>query len=200
MIHIEQLTVHKQGNLVCSIDWLSVDVGQRVALVGQNGSGKSTALRVVAGLEADFQGMCRCETSKSSIVYVHQSPYLFQGTVRSNANYGLRARGVSGRNAQKLVDDQLEQLGIAYLRDRSIGGLSGGEIRRVALARALVLKPKVLLLDEPFADLDDSSTELVSEALNKLTETAVLIASPIALPAEAAITRTVQLMGAARAT
>jgi len=96
--------------------------------------------------------------------------------------YGLAARSVKRSERRRIALDWLARLGIANLADRPVGSLSGGEGRRVALARACVLRPKLLLLDEPLADLDESGVGCVGEALKELSDATVVIASPIPLP------------------
>lgn len=182
MIHIENLRVNKNGTTICTVPALEVGPGERVGILGANGSGKSTLLRVLAGLEQAFQGTCHVDVVRRDRVYVHQRPFLFRGTVLYNAMYGLRARGLNGRAGEEQARHWLEQLRIENLAVRRVNNLSGGERRRTALARALVLKPRLLLLDEPLADLDAESAAAVREAVGELTETTVVVASPTELP------------------
>ena len=133
------------------------------------------------GLELDFRGDCRVDTSPSQRVYVHQAPFMFQGTVAANLGYGLRAHRV--HDPGSVVKQWLSRIGLADLAGQKAQQLSGGEQRRVALARALVLQPQLLLLDEPLADLDDSGVATVRESLASLKTSTILIASPTPLPA-----------------
>lgn len=194
MINVRDLQVSKDGKTICSIDQLTANRGERVAIFGSNGSGKTTLLRVMAGLEKDFSGQCRIDAGLHDRVFVHQAPFLFRGTVASNVRYGLAARGINRKARKQLVSEWLERFGIAELAGASVRRLSGGEARRTALARALILRPHVLLLDEPLADLDDAGTELFIKAMDAVPESTVVIASPIELPPGVA-GRTVRVSG-----
>ena len=189
MIKLQSLNVFRAGRSACSIDKFSAKVGERIAIVGGNGAGKSTMLRTIAGLETDFQGQCQVDAKTNEIIYVHQSPYMFRGTVEYNVAYGLRARKVTADRANQLVKEQLELLGLGNFAKRQANELSGGETRRVAIARALILKPSVLLLDEPFADVDDANATLISDVINDSSNTTVLIATPTELSSKLRIDR-----------
>jgi len=181
MIAIKNLRVRKNGSSICRVAELAIRPGEHVAVVGSNGSGKTTLLRVVAGLEWDYQGTCEVGTSRKGRIYAHQAPYLFRGTVLDNTMYGLRAHGRPHTQARQEALGWLEKLGIGQLADRQTGGLSGGERRKIALARAIAPRPQLLLLDEPLAELDEAAADDVMNALSQLQETTILIASPTAL-------------------
>ncbi len=181
MIDIKNLRVRKKGRTICELERMLIETGERVAIRGVNGSGKSTLLRVMAGLESQFEGEVKVAATRPEQVFVHQSPYLLEGTVLFNVTYGLRLRGVSRTDAEKLATDWLKRIGADELSDGRVEKLSGGERRRVALARALVLAPKLLLLDEPFADLDAEGAAAVATILHDLAECTIVIASPAAL-------------------
>lgn len=197
MIEIKDLKVNKNGSTICAVSELSVAPGERVAILGTNGSGKSTLMRVLAGIEHDFRGTCRVDVPWRQRVYVHQNPLLFRGTVLHNATYGLRARGGNGAAGEEQALTWLERMGIDALAWRRVNNLSGGERRRTALVRALVLKPRLLLLDEPLADLDDEGAAEVGRVLAEIQDTTVLIASPVDLP-NGMTTRTYRMGVAAR--
>lgn len=186
VITLSNLTVTKGEQFICQIKNATIDRGSTVGITGPNGSGKSTLMRVLAGLETDFQGTCKVAFPLSDRVFVHQSPYLFSGTVLANVEYGLRARSVSKSSRRELAELWMARFGIEHLADRSVSSLSGGEGRRTALARACVLKPGLLLLDEPLADLDTAGAECVLAALHELSESTIVISSPTALAKELA--------------
>ena len=174
MIELSGLKVEKQGQTICQVEQLQVDPGDRLGVVGANGSGKTTLLRVLAGLEIGFSGKCNVAAGRLQKTYLHQQPLLFRGTALSNVRYAHRSADASTA--------WLERLGVAHLADRDAQSLSGGEARRVALARTLATGAKLLLLDEPLADLDPEATELVCNLLSQLTDRTMIIASPIPLP------------------
>lgn len=182
MIEVRDLIVERGGSAICTVPRLDVAPGERIGLVGPNGSGKSTLLRVLAGLERDFSGHCLVDVPPRERTFVHQEPWLFRGTVLSNVTYGLRARRMPRGHARGLAREWLERMGAADIVDRSGRELSGGEKRRVALARALVLEPRLLLLDEPFSDLDVAGIAAVSDVLLGLGNTTVVLSSHVDLP------------------
>ena len=184
MIDITSLTVTKRGQTICQIANATVAQHSTVGVTGPNGSGKSTLLRVLAGIETAFIGECFVDATVTDRVLVHQSPYLFSGTVLSNVEYGLKARSISKSTRHDQATLWLERFGVAHLARRSVESLSGGEKRRTALARACVLEPKLLLLDEPLADLDPMGIDCVIQSLNMLDASTILITSPGPLPAD----------------
>jgi tungstate transport system ATP-binding protein len=185
-ITLSNLTVTKGEQIICQIRNATIARGSTVGITGPNGSGKSTLMRVLAGLETDYLGNCDVAFALSDRVFVHQSPYLFRGTVLANVEYGLRARSVSKPARRQLAELWMARFSIEHLAGRSVSSLSGGEGRRTALARACVLEPALLLLDEPLADLDTAGTECVLAALHELSESTILISSPNPLAKELA--------------
>jgi tungstate transport system ATP-binding protein len=163
------------------IDTLTIDAASAYVLTGVNGAGKSTLLRVLAGLEtaecagAQFEGHAvklypYPAVLREAIVYVHQHPILFSTTVAANIGYGLAARGVPRARAAALVEEAMDWAGVGQVRGTDPSKLSGGEKQRVALARAKVLQPKLLLLDEPTANLDGAAREQVIALIPTLLE------------------------------
>jgi tungstate transport system ATP-binding protein len=152
--------------------------GELIVLSGDNGSGKSTLLKIIAGLEkADALGL-RCEAFDASetsypralrrlIVYVHQHPYLFHTSIADNIRYGLKLRSIGAARRESRVEEAIAWAGVGHLRNVPPARLSGGEKQRVALARAQVLDPRVLLVDEPTANLDAQARSQVIELLRR---------------------------------
>ena len=197
MITIKQLRVQKEGRTICAIPDLFVRTGERVAIRGANGSGKSTLLRLLAGLEDDYRGECSLDAAWRERVYVQQDPLLFRGTVASNLLYGLKARGVSQPECEQRKQHWLDRLALSDLANRPVSGLSGGEKKRVAIARGLNVQPRLALLDEPFADLDETAVAAVATVLEEMSECTILIASPTQLPV-GCTTREIHLESQAR--
>lgn len=142
---------------------LLIEPGEFVSLLGPSGCGKTTALRLISGLETVTDGVIRFDgqdvssvpTNKRDIGMVFQAYSLFPHmTALQNTMFGLQMRKISTAAATKQAMDSLELVGLADLADRYPHALSGGQQQRIALARALVTSPKVLLLDEPLSALD----------------------------------------------
>jgi tungstate transport system ATP-binding protein len=162
LLELRGVVVRAGRRVVLDVPWLGLDAGETLAVLGPNGAGKSTLLRV-AGLlthpdtgQVLFDGQpAREGTLRRASAAVLQRPLLRRGTVAGNVEIGLRFRGVGRREARQRAAPWLDRLGIAHLRDRPGRLLSAGEGQRVSLARALATTPRVLLLDEPFAALDE---------------------------------------------
>jgi tungstate transport system ATP-binding protein len=164
---------------VLEIAELEVPLGDVLCLLGPTGAGKSTLLRLLAGLErttcggirfhdADFNGNNLLPAVRRRITMVHQRPHLLTGTAQFNVEYGLRIRGASDRLER--VTAMLKRLGIERLARQSAQTLSGGQVQLVALARALVIEPEVLLLDEPTANLDPARVALVEDVVREMRQ------------------------------
>ena len=158
---------------------LSIKRGTMVTLLGPSGCGKSTVLRLVAGLESPTSGQIFIDgedVTKSSIqnrdiCIVFQSYALFPHmSIGDNVGYGLRMQGVDKEERQKRVQEALELVDLAGFEDRFVDQISGGQQQRVALARALVLKPKVLLFDEPLSNLDANLRRSMREKIRELQQ------------------------------
>ncbi len=148
------------------VDELELRAGQALAVLGPNGAGKSTLLRTLAGLlPPGPRGAVRSPGRDVALVF--QRPVLLAGNVAYNAELPLWARGVPRAERRRRARVALEEFGIGALARRSAQTLSGGEGRRLALARAFVTEPDVLLLDEPFDDLDDPGREALSLDLRR---------------------------------
>ena len=172
LLHLAAVFKRHGERTLLQIDELSLEAGCAYVLTGENGAGKTTLLRVLAGLEsaqvasAIFDGWPvslspYASAMRATVVYVHQHPVLFSTSVAANVGYGLAARRVPAAQAAHQVHEAMVWAGVAHLAGRAPATLSGGEKQRVALARAKVLQPKLLLLDEPTANLDGAAREQV---------------------------------------
>ena len=156
---------------------LSVSGGEVVAVVGPNGAGKTTLLKImgllyrpqrgrvlVKGVDA-WASRAAALRLRRSVVYVHERPIMVRGTVLDNVALGLRLRGLDGAEVRRRVSAVARALGTEGLLDRDARKLSAGQAQLVALARALAVEPDVLLLDEPFANLDEEWREVVADVI-----------------------------------
>ena len=176
------LEIFRNQAPILAVEDLEIGPGERVGIHGGNGSGKTTLLRVLAALEPTRPGQVTWRCSRDQLTLVHQDPWLFRGSVLANVEYGLAARRVKRAARRHQATDCLERLGGTHLANRNVEGLCAGERRRVALARALVIKPRLLLLDEPLAEIDDEGVQAIEMALAQLPDTTIVVASPIGLP------------------
>jgi len=150
--------------------------GERTALVGRNGSGKTTWLRLLAGLERPGPGGCCRHRAGLRLGFLRQNPYLFSGTVGGNLAYPLALLRLPRAEIASRVAAMLERIELAPLARRRSDELSGGERKRLALGRALIGKPEALLLDEPDAHLDRRSRSVI-EGLLSTSPAALLFAT-----------------------
>ncbi|WP_287153288.1 ABC transporter ATP-binding protein [Candidatus Solincola tengchongensis] len=157
-----------QGRRVLHVEYFGIEQGMITAVVGPNGSGKSTLLRIVNLLERPSRGeivfwdgsrlsaLGRRERMRLArqMAMLFQDPILFRRSVEDNLAYGLKVRRMPRGERKERVREMLRRLDLEHLASREASTLSGGEAQKVALGRALVLKPRLLLMDEPLSNLD----------------------------------------------
>lgn len=184
VFRLEQIRYRYANEKHCAlnIDALTFNAGQLYSLHGDNGSGKSTLLNCLALLLTPQSGALYFRQHRVQrgwfslprlrrhITLVHQSPYLFDAKVSDNLRMALRLKGVCSNQAQQAIDEALDSVGLKDFHQRNARELSGGEQKRVAIARALALNPKVLLLDEPTANMDKYSIERLEQLIYTLPE------------------------------
>jgi sulfate/thiosulfate transport system ATP-binding protein len=177
MIDVHNVTKQYKDFMALDDVSLSIPKGSLTALLGPSGSGKSTLLRVIAGLETPDSGQIVIEDNDATalparargvgFVFQHYAAFKHM-TVRANVGFGLRVRRRPKAEIRKKVDELLELVHLAGWADRYPAQLSGGQRQRMALARALAVEPRVLLLDEPFGALDAQVREELRGWLRRL--------------------------------
>jgi tungstate transport system ATP-binding protein len=185
---VRDLTKEYNGRRVLEVQSLDIHRGEVFSLVGPSGSGKSTLLRLLNFLEFPTTGNITFEGKtyqagqdmplelRRKVTTVFQRPVLLDRSVWDNVVYGLQLRKTNHSN--KLIQDTLEEVGLANLARQRARTLSGGEAQRVALARAMVVQPEVLLLDEPTANLDPYNVgliESITQRINSIHGTTVVL-------------------------
>ncbi|HSR62892.1 MAG TPA: ABC transporter ATP-binding protein [Gammaproteobacteria bacterium] len=177
---LHNLGYQYEGRKILDIEHFTFDEGQTLALVGPNGAGKSTLLNLLAFLtrpsrgEIVFMGQTATDRNRAQlrrrVGYVQQNPYLFNSTVLENVELGLKLRHVNRELRRERAMNVVEQLGLEHLAPRRAHELSGGEVQKVALARALVLEPEVLIMDEPFTYLDKRFVQELEQIIVTIRE------------------------------
>lgn len=183
---LDDVRMRYDGRTVLQLDGLEICDGETLAVVGPSGAGKSTLLRLLALLERPSDGavtlyldrrVCQQQTvtnaQRRRLAMVFQQPALLSRSVFKNVAYGLQVRGAA--DVRERVMAALEQVQLAHLVDARAKRLSGGEQQRVALARALVLRPEVLILDEPTANLDPHNIRIIEGLLREQCEQTTVI-------------------------
>lgn len=162
--------------VITAIDNLSLSVkeGEFCIIVGPSGCGKTTLLRILAGLEEPSAGEIRFNRAQgdrplNSMVFQEQSVFPWM-TVRQNVAYGLTLRRVNPRERDAIVSHYLRMVGLDAFADLYPHQLSGGMKQRVSVARAFANDPEILLMDEPFAALDEQTRALLQEELLRIWE------------------------------
>lgn len=186
---IEKLNFkYESGYFRLKTDELKIGKDGITGFVGPSGSGKTTLLLNLSfllmgrwkifrfkGAPLEPQNFKSC---RKEVTYVPQNPVLFSGTVESNIFYQLKLRKVKKEHAKDKIEKVAEMLGIKHILLNRSQKISGGEAQRVCLARALIFKPDVVLMDEPTSNLDDDNKEKIENSLKGISEkTKVIIVS-----------------------
>jgi len=167
--------------IVIDVDNLNFQEGKIYAIVGPNGSGKTTLLNILNLLEKPDEGQIffydQEITNKSNsdtleirrrMTLVNQDPFLFHSTVYDNIAYGLKIRSIPSKVQKSRIRSALNIVGLSGFKDRKANQLSGGEAQRVVIARALVIEPEVLFLDELTANIDQKHIDVVERIIKKI--------------------------------
>jgi tungstate transport system ATP-binding protein len=181
LIKIEHVVVKRSGVTVLDVTELNVEQGRILALIGPNGAGKSTLLLTLAGLLRPQQGQIYFQGQpvdtnagrailRRNAAVVFQEPLLLNSSVYDNIALGLKFRCLKRDDVRKNVQETLDYFGISSLAKRSAKTLSGGEAKRVSLARAFAIKPRLILLDEAFNSLDPPTRETLIDDLRHILE------------------------------
>lgn len=190
LAELKNLTKHFGSRIVLDNITLQIEEGEILCLLGPNGSGKTTLLKILAFLEKPdsgevrFQGETVTEKNAESMrlqsAMVFQKTLLFTTSVYNNIAYGLKTRKLPQSTIKEEVKKALRFVKLEGFEKRSAKKLSGGEQQRVALARSLVLKTKLLLLDEPTANLDPKNAQIIEEVIatiNRELKTTIVMAT-----------------------
>lgn len=157
-------------------------------IIGPNGSGKTTLLKIASLIYKPLKGSIfvwgknfwklkgrEAFLLRRKIIYVHEKPILFHGTVHYNIAYGLILRGYSREDAYVRVENYMEKLGFSYLLSKDVDKLSTGEAQIVSLVRAFILEPKIIFLDEPLAHIDIKKRKIIINLISRFKEKAGII-------------------------
>ena len=176
LFEITRLTKTYGDRTILDIQQLDIEKGAIYGLQGPNGAGKTTLLNILSFLEIPTTGYVTYKSKpvqyvepflqrlRKEVVLVDQLPLLFTTTVFKNLDFGLKIRGIAKEERERRIYKGLDMVGMGDFVDAPAHQLSGGETQRVALAARLVLKPEIMLLDEPTANVDIASAQQIKEA------------------------------------
>lgn len=188
----ENLRRVHDSRTILNIELLAIEPHRIYTLIGPNGAGKTTLLKILAFLDRPTEGSLyfqgrRVEGNdkqlnelRRQVVLLDQNPIMFTRSVGKNVEFGLKVRGVPQADRRRRIVEALDLVGMTSFIDYNARGLSGGETKRVALARALVLQPEVLLCDEPTANVDNENQEIILgiiERINREHKTSIIFST-----------------------
>ena len=172
IIRIHQLKKNFGSQEVINLETLTFEPGL-TCIMGRNGCGKTTLLNILSGHmvyeqgEITYNGKAYSKALAKEITLVEQKPLLFDRSVEENIAYPLKVRRWHKKEVHQKVDEMLTLLDIQDLRHKRATALSGGESQKVAIARALVFQPSLLMLDEPTSNIDRHSKAVIEEAVSR---------------------------------
>ena len=179
LYELEEVTRVHGRRTILDIPSLAVPAGKIYSLIGPNGAGKTTLLHLLAFLDVPSTGRISFRSSpvrysersllplRRQVVLLDQYPILFTGPVWKNLDFGLKVRKIERKKRKFLIEEALAQVGMEDFFHAQAQTLSGGETKRVALARALVVRPRVLLCDEPTANVDAENLGVILDILER---------------------------------
>jgi molybdopterin-binding protein len=183
ILKVKNLKKIYNNKTVLDIDYLSFQESKIYAIVGPNGSGKTTLLNILNLLVKPEEGQIffrdqeiinnsnsKLLEIRRKMTLVDQDPFLFQSTVYNNVAYGLKVRSVSSLVQQNSIKKALDMVGLSGFENRKVDQLSGGEAQGVVIARALVIEPEILFLDEPTTSIDQRHIDIVERIIKKIME------------------------------
>jgi tungstate transport system ATP-binding protein len=175
---LDRIEVFYQQKCALDLPHLIIPNQQCVALLGDNGAGKSTLLNLLAFLNPPSKGQIKLSGQKikstlspdqrRSIGYVNQQPFLLTGSVSTNIELALKLQGIPASQRPQRIADALRQVNLSHLAKQTASTLSGGELKRAAIARAIAHDPAILLLDEPFSHLDQNHIQQLETVIEQL--------------------------------
>ncbi len=186
-LQLRNLEFSHGGRMILRNISIDIEPGELILLTGHNGSGKTTLLRIISGLlppdRAELvyanrhhsYGIGSRNFLRANTCYLHQHPYLFDATVFKNIAYGLKRRGKSRTEINARVHEALQAAGLEHLAERHSHALSGGEKQRVAMLRAWVLSPKLMLLDEPVTNMDKPARQRGFSLINQMRDDGIAV-------------------------
>ncbi len=182
ILTVENITKIYNGKTVLDIPSLEIEEGKITAIIGPSGAGKSTLLSLINGIEKPDTGKIIFEGEENSRVssyspegfrrmaLVFQKPVMFNTSVYNNIAYGLKVRKLAKNEVHERLKDSAAFLGLTELLSQKAITLSGGEAGRVSVARAMIIKPDLLLMDEPTANLDPANVAIIEDMIKKASK------------------------------
>jgi tungstate transport system ATP-binding protein len=179
ILKVMNLKKNYNGKNVLSINNLEIEAGKITAIIGPSGAGKTTLLSIINGIEMPDEGKIIFESEELSatsgftketskrMAMVFQKPVMFNTTVYKNIAYGLKVRKVGAEQIRIRLSEAASWMGLGDLLNQKAITLSGGEAGRVSVARAMIIRPDLLLMDEPTANLDPANVSIIEDMIKK---------------------------------